>query len=359
MSRQIDCAICLEPLTRDNKVLPCQHTYHTACLWELYAMAGSTNISCPECREDHLIREFEKLRPNMWLNQMLDQGETSSSKIPPKKKFIKLPEHTLTHTFGDIRNMKVDVPRYSSSTMEVRGIPWKIGIQRFDDSFTVFADCNSGDVGEWSCQATFTVKLIPMKIGVKEITYSSTNDFKNTVFSRGFPLKTVLWSDVIDIKKGYMNANGEITCQITVDMGEFIREDKKEIPHTLTEYFNIKDLKEGNKDGNSIKQIHGIEWKISITKSDGSLGMYASCHEKGDNKWSCKAAREFRLLPQIDGVGSVIDIGAEKEYNNTDNSWGVDIISLSDVMDINKGYLNGSGEICCRVKVTAKPPVFG
>jgi len=65
---EIICSICLDDLTEDNKMLPCQHTYHRKCL--LNYVGRSKTIVCPDCREKHSVR-VDDLKPNFLVNQIL------------------------------------------------------------------------------------------------------------------------------------------------------------------------------------------------------------------------------------------------------------------------------------------------
>ena len=48
LSDVLECSVCLEQLTFDHKVLPCQHTFCKPCLQKIYARNGC--LKCPECR---------------------------------------------------------------------------------------------------------------------------------------------------------------------------------------------------------------------------------------------------------------------------------------------------------------------
>ena len=73
LTELLECAVCLEQLDENCKVLPCQHTFCRRCLKEV--VARRKELRCPECRilveEDvddlpaniMLVRILEQLRP--------------------------------------------------------------------------------------------------------------------------------------------------------------------------------------------------------------------------------------------------------------------------------------------------------
>lgn len=44
----LECSVCLEQLTCNSKVLPCQHTFCRRCLEEI--LSSKKRLLCPECR---------------------------------------------------------------------------------------------------------------------------------------------------------------------------------------------------------------------------------------------------------------------------------------------------------------------
>ena len=58
----LECSVCMDEFNADNlpRILPCSHVYCTACLSKLARDHGG-KIKCPECREEHVIMEVEKL----------------------------------------------------------------------------------------------------------------------------------------------------------------------------------------------------------------------------------------------------------------------------------------------------------
>ena len=70
VTRSIECAVCLERLRiEDNRVLPCQHTYHYGCLELTLAREGE--LRCPECRRLSDVY-LDDLLPNYTLNKILE-----------------------------------------------------------------------------------------------------------------------------------------------------------------------------------------------------------------------------------------------------------------------------------------------
>ncbi len=69
LDRSLECSICLDRLrVADNRVLPCQHTYHLNCLRLI--LDRENGLRCPECRRLSLV-PLEKLLPNYSLNKIL------------------------------------------------------------------------------------------------------------------------------------------------------------------------------------------------------------------------------------------------------------------------------------------------
>jgi len=67
----LTCSICLTDLTEDNKVLNCQHTYHTTCLKQLVENSDRGIVVCPDCRAQYLL-DIDELPHNIWVNRALD-----------------------------------------------------------------------------------------------------------------------------------------------------------------------------------------------------------------------------------------------------------------------------------------------
>uniref|UniRef100_A0A6C0CRX4 RING-type domain-containing protein n=1 Tax=viral metagenome TaxID=1070528 RepID=A0A6C0CRX4_9ZZZZ len=50
---QENCAICLEELKGDIRVIPCGHKFHTKCYGDWSQQSNSSTTSCPCCRREH------------------------------------------------------------------------------------------------------------------------------------------------------------------------------------------------------------------------------------------------------------------------------------------------------------------
>ena len=96
----LECSICLEALTRNHRVLPCQHTFCLPCLEDVVSSSATKNkkvsdedsnsgvneqangFLCPECRANVDI-SLDKLPSNVILNRILE-GRESGGAIPSK-----------------------------------------------------------------------------------------------------------------------------------------------------------------------------------------------------------------------------------------------------------------------------------
>jgi len=202
------------------------------------------------------------------------------------KKFIKLPTHSLTHTFSGISEMQEGDYKYCESILTIRGVKWRIWIKRKDTSLVMWAVCNRTDVGVWSCRSQYKLMILPMMDSITAKTFVATAEYSNISNSWGNP-NMIAWSTLMNPSTGFLNSRDEITCQLEVKQGEFIRQGKREIEYILTSNFNISNLKDGViVVGDSVMYIHGVAWKILIKKNGEMLGMFATCHEKGDSKWN-------------------------------------------------------------------------
>lgn len=78
----LECSICLEQLDESNKVLPCQHTFCTKCLKDIYQK--KSELLCPECRKPVEVA-IDSLPPNILANRILEgmTRKPSHSKAGP------------------------------------------------------------------------------------------------------------------------------------------------------------------------------------------------------------------------------------------------------------------------------------
>jgi len=65
----LECSICLEQLSHLNKVLPCQHTFCTQCLKDIFQK--KQKLECPECRKEVSV-PIDSLPPNILANRILE-----------------------------------------------------------------------------------------------------------------------------------------------------------------------------------------------------------------------------------------------------------------------------------------------
>jgi len=65
----LECSICLEQLNESNKVLPCQHTFCTQCLKDVFQK--KSELICPECRKPVEV-SIDSLPPNILANRILE-----------------------------------------------------------------------------------------------------------------------------------------------------------------------------------------------------------------------------------------------------------------------------------------------
>ena len=92
----LECSICLEALTRNHRVLPCQHTFCLPCLEDVVSSSATKNkkisdgdsnsgvnehakgFLCPECRANVDI-SLDKLPSNVILNRILEGRESGGA----------------------------------------------------------------------------------------------------------------------------------------------------------------------------------------------------------------------------------------------------------------------------------------
>jgi len=88
----LECSICLEQLDESNKVLPCQHTFCTKCLKDIFQKKSS--LLCPECRKPVDI-SIDALPPNILANRILEgitrKSKSSASRSQPDQTNVTQP----------------------------------------------------------------------------------------------------------------------------------------------------------------------------------------------------------------------------------------------------------------------------
>lgn len=77
----LECSICLEQLNESNKVLPCQHTFCTKCLKDVFHK--KSELICPECRKPVEV-SIDSLPPNILANRILEGINNAKTRQEPK-----------------------------------------------------------------------------------------------------------------------------------------------------------------------------------------------------------------------------------------------------------------------------------
>lgn len=77
----LECSICLEQLNESNKVLPCQHTFCTQCLKDIFKK--KSELICPECRKPVDV-SIDSLPPNILANRILEGMSNAKTKSETK-----------------------------------------------------------------------------------------------------------------------------------------------------------------------------------------------------------------------------------------------------------------------------------
>jgi len=77
----LECSICLEQLNESNKVLPCQHTFCTQCLKDIFKK--KSELICPECRKPVDV-SIDSLPPNILANRILEGMNNAKTKSETK-----------------------------------------------------------------------------------------------------------------------------------------------------------------------------------------------------------------------------------------------------------------------------------
>lgn len=130
----LECSICLEQLDESNKVLPCQHTFCTKCLKDIFKKKGE--LLCPECRKPVTVT-IDSLPPNILANRILEgmniaraksgsqllepvvtQGQHHPALPLPKRPSTKSTESSLTRkpkSPAEDNNLHTTQPSHSSA----------------------------------------------------------------------------------------------------------------------------------------------------------------------------------------------------------------------------------------------------
>ena len=128
----LECSICLETLTLEHKVLPCQHTFCTPCLvgvYEKFERKKRTDpkfedeaVLCPECRTP-CVKRVHELPANVILNRILGgmAGPPNSAQklergdVTPKPTTLNwdVPGNPSTNPFLDMMTSPTSVPAAS------------------------------------------------------------------------------------------------------------------------------------------------------------------------------------------------------------------------------------------------------
>lgn len=106
---------------------------------------------------------------------------------------------------------------YSSETV-VRGIKWKLRIQRQDESLSAFLYGDTNDMDKhWSYRTECTLKLVSFHEDVRSIKYSFKHDFCMEMNALGYN-KLLDWSDFVSAEKQYVrNDNACFIIEMKVD----------------------------------------------------------------------------------------------------------------------------------------------
>lgn len=88
----LECSICLEQLDESNKVLPCQHTFCTKCLKDIFHK--KSELLCPECRKPVEV-PIDALPPNILANRILEGMTRKTSTTPHRPSDILKPQPAL------------------------------------------------------------------------------------------------------------------------------------------------------------------------------------------------------------------------------------------------------------------------
>jgi len=87
----LECSICLEQLSHLNKVLPCQHTFCTQCLKDIFQK--KQELECPECRKKVPV-PIESLPPNILANRILESMGQQARKSSQSSISVPTPSST-------------------------------------------------------------------------------------------------------------------------------------------------------------------------------------------------------------------------------------------------------------------------
>ena len=256
--------------------------------------------------------------------------------------------------------MKKNEQRESNSVIYINGLPWKIMIEREkarnEDSLGFYACCNEDDTYYWSLDAMVNYRLKPARPGANAKPFTKKlpfSKFTKASHSRGHR-DFCKWEDVISPHKGFITADGSITCEINVDAKPV---ERLVVPkHTLTHMFgDIRNMHNGAEQiSESTMYIHGAPWKLCIARKHHSLAIYVYCDFDDGSDWTCKAFVECRLLP-TKAENEAKTESFTHEYNAKHKGYGCrNFIDWKDLINIEKGYISDEGSISCQIVVDAK-----
>jgi len=277
------------------------------------------------------------------------------------------PDQILTHTFNDVKTLKVGEERQSKSVIFVSNLPWTISIQRVKQpegktSLGFYVSCNKGDKSTWSCEAVVEQRLLPvlkdMRVKAKR---GSIDVYRRASSEMGYP-NFLDWDDLVDVNKGYMSSDGKATFQISVDVKSVQQNSNDELSEpkqTLTHTFkNVNEMAIGeNRMSKSVMYINEKPWKIIIMRlkqenDQTTLGLIASCNKDDKTDWSCHAQVEYRVLP----VNSRMEVkswtGGIDEYSKSNPNYGVpDIFTWNEAMNESSGFVSKRGDMTFQIVV--------
>ena len=235
----LECSICLEALTRNHRVLPCQHTFCLPCLEDLATSTKTKNkknctdetdgtstqpqnkeFLCPECRAP-VEKSLDKLPSNVILNRILEGREKGVAMVTkpvrnvnqvnvPKDFKSASPKKTQTQTE---KTSSTQCDKYNAFAEAARALnEQKSSKTQLVQKVNILDRKSTGDkMSMSSCDILMQTDIKPPTIPPPPIPGNlSTNPFVQMVVSEVLPSTSQTNIEKENVKEGCKNSSSSI-----------------------------------------------------------------------------------------------------------------------------------------------------
>ena len=137
------------------------------------------------------------------------------------------PEDIITTTMKGLKELGLGGWKKSETATYLRGVPWTIEVERRKDTNKLgfYVRCNEHDKTEWSCEATITLKVLPIKPGVTNKKFEfGPRKFNNKEYGWGtHDIMQMSWDEAMNSDTGYITDDGQMTFQAVISADPVIR----------------------------------------------------------------------------------------------------------------------------------------